>query len=226
MSDDLKKKSVPLCVVCAQPASKLKCAKCKIPYCSISCQTEDWKTRDHKKTCKRLVKEKAEAAAAGGASRDEAPTPPVSPKPKAAPPVVDGPARGRADVARARAAAAAATAATAAPEPEHWLGTPRCPVCLEDWDVNAGLTLLICCCKHVCSQCSDKLVSISLHGCPLCRTPFSKSVEEILARLRKKVENDIPRAICYLGQSYAEGNHTLVKSHKKAARSVESHFFF
>ena len=85
MSDDLKKKSVPLCVVCAQPASKLKCAKCKIPYCSISCQTEDWKKRGHKKTCKRLVKEKAEAAAAGGVSRDETATPPPRPSPRPSP---------------------------------------------------------------------------------------------------------------------------------------------
>ena len=113
MSDALKKKGVPLCVVCAQPASKLKCIRCKIPYCSISCQTEDWKKRGHKKTCKRLVKEKAEAAAAGDVSRDEAGTPPPSLKLKAAPPVVDGPARGRADVARAKAAAAAPTATDA-----------------------------------------------------------------------------------------------------------------
>jgi len=28
MSDDLKKKTEPLCVVSAQPASKVKCAKC------------------------------------------------------------------------------------------------------------------------------------------------------------------------------------------------------
>ena len=31
------------CHVCAQPAEKLKCVKCKTPYCSVACQTVDWK---------------------------------------------------------------------------------------------------------------------------------------------------------------------------------------
>jgi len=218
MSDDLKKKTVPLCVVCAQPASNFKCAKCKVPYCSVSCQTEDWKKRGHKKTCKRLVKEKAEAAVAGDASRDEAPTPPPSPKAKAAPPVVDGPACGRADVARARAAAAAATATTVrAPEPEHYRGSPRCPVCLEDWDVNGSVTIRACCCKYVCTPCNNKLVSASL-PCPLCRTPSPSSNEEILARFRRKVENDNPAAMRFLGSCYEFSNLGVVKSYKKAAR--------
>ena len=106
--DMCKKHTVSPCVVCAQPAYKLKCVKCKTPYCSVACQTVDWKERGHKKECERLVKAYAAATVRGGAPGDEAPTTPPLPKPKAAPPVVDGPARGRADVARARAAAAAA----------------------------------------------------------------------------------------------------------------------
>ena len=147
------RKPAVLCVVCAQPAEKLNCVKCKTPYCSVACQTVDWKERGHKKECKRLVEANAAAAAKGGAPQEEMSTPPPSPKPKAAPPVVDGPARGRADVARARAAAAAATSTTApVPEPEHWMGTPRCPVCLEDWDVNEDLTFMVCCCKDICEE--------------------------------------------------------------------------
>ena len=220
MSDDLKKKSVPLCVVCAQPASKLKCAKCKLPYCSISCQTEDWKKRGHKKTCKRLVKEAAGAAAAEGATRGEASTAPPSPKPKAAPPVVDGPARGRADVARARAAAAAATATTApAPEPEHWSGTPRCPVCLEDWDVNDEPFFRICCCRDICQHCDDR---VGVSDCPLCRAPFPVTDEDTYAVLRRNVYvNKIPAAMEYLGSCYIDGTLGLVPSFKKAARMYQ-----
>ena len=31
-------KATNLCSVCAQP-SRLNCAKCKVPYCSVACQT-------------------------------------------------------------------------------------------------------------------------------------------------------------------------------------------
>ena len=44
----------------AQPATvtrkKLNCVKCKTPYCSVQCQTLDWKERGHKKECKKLVR--------------------------------------------------------------------------------------------------------------------------------------------------------------------------
>ena len=212
---DAPEKPTERCVVCAQPAEKLKCVKCKTPYCSVSCQTMDWKECDHKKECKRLVKANAAAAAKGTASGDAAPTPPPAPKPKATPPVVDGPARGRADIARAKAAAAAKTAKTApAPEPEHWSGDPRCPVCLEDWDVNANLTVLICCCKHICFQCNDKLGE---DPCPLCRMPWQSSNEEQLARLRRH-ENKNPAAIRELGSCYEHNQFGLVPSLKKAMR--------
>ena len=69
-------KATNRCSVCAQP-SRLNCAKCKSPYCSVACQTDDWKDRGHKKACKRLVE--AAAAKGGGAARDEAPTPPPLP---------------------------------------------------------------------------------------------------------------------------------------------------
>jgi hypothetical protein len=178
----------------------------------------DWKERGHKKECKRLVKANAAPAAKGGAPRDEVLTPRSSTKPKAVPPMVDGPARGRADVARARAAAAAATAMTApAPEPEHWIGLPRCPVCLDDWDVNTESVMLICCGKCVCDLCFCKVVSASLQ-CPLCRMRIPNIGEEELAMLRRNVENGIPAAMRQLGLKYANGNPGLVPSQKKAAR--------
>ena len=219
-------KTVPRCRVCAQPASKLTCVKCKTAYCSVACQTVDWKERDHKKECKRLVKANAASAAKGtkgaddASSRDEAWTPlpplPPPPKPKAAPPVVDGPVRRRRDVERARVAAAAATAVTAhAPEPEHWLGTPRCPVCLEDWDVNVTTTVVPCCCKEVCKLCTQKLLHFP---CPLCRTRLPESAEETLAMLRRNAEKGKPTAIRHLGNSYGCGGLGLVPSYKKAAR--------
>jgi len=82
------------------------------------------KKRGHKETYKRLVKEKAEAGVVG----NKAVSPPPSPKRKAAPPVVESPARGRVDVERARAAAAAPTAIVIPmPEAEHYHWSSRCP---------------------------------------------------------------------------------------------------
>ena len=212
-----EKLTVPRCVVCAQPAEKLKCVKCKTPYCSIACQTVDWKERGHKKECKRLVKANAAAAAKGGASRDEAQAPQPSPKPKTAPPVVDGPARGRADVASAKAAASA-IAAPAPLEPEHYLGTPRCPICLEDWDVNDTTAILLCCCKSICVGCNRRMTSVDSSACPLCRTPTPKTNEEALAMIRRNCQNDNPVALTHLGSSFRLGRNGLVPSFKKAAR--------
>ena len=207
MAAGQKSAEPPKCVVCAQPAKTLKCVKCKTRYCSVQCQTVDWKERDHRKECRRRVK-----ATGGGASREP-------PKPKAAPPLVDGPARGRFDVARARAVAAAAIPATAPePEPEHWLGASRCPVCLEDWDVNT-LTIPhpLCCSKAICSPCSEKLRS-ERSPCPLCRTPIPKSNEEALAMLRQNKANKNPAAIRELAGYIAKGRLGLTPSQKKAAR--------
>jgi hypothetical protein len=132
--------------------------------------------------------------------------------------VVDGPARGRADVERAKAAATATTAATAAtPDPDHWRGSTRCPVCLEDWDENGKQTILLCCCKHVCSPCFKKMDFADL-PCPLCRTPYPETDEVSLAMLRRHVENDNPVAIRHLGECYQHGKLGFVPSHKKAAR--------
>ena len=207
------KSTMPQCVVCAQPAEKLKCVKCKTLYCSVECQTVDWKERGHKKECKRLFKANMAAVAKGSAPRDEAPTPLPSQKLKAAPPVVDGPTRGRSDVARVMAAATTAPA----PEPEHWYGSSRCPVCMEDWDVNKLPTLLICCCKHVCNPCAYTLLA-AFSLCPLCRAPPARTDEEILAILRRNAESDNPVAMCQLGDCYKAGDLKLVPSHKKAAR--------
>ena len=207
--------ATPRCNVCAQPSKKLKCSKCKTPYCSVACQVLDWKSRGHKAICKRLVKEAAE--------RGEAPTPPPSPKPKAVPPVVEGPARRFIDVARARARAAAATAkaaAPAAPEPEHWLGSSRCPICLEDWDVNKVTLIRICCCNFVCNTCDEKWGGVNA-PCPICKSLLPESEEEGLAMLRRRVENENPKAVCHLGLCYMDGRLGLKPSDKKAARLYE-----
>jgi len=199
------------CVICGEKA-KLNCPCETTQYCTVACQKVDWRDRGHRKACKKIRDERAAEAA-----RAEAPKPPPSPPRE----VFYGPApRSHADEVRARIAAeheAARARREANPEPEPVSARygPRCPICLEEWDVNAKHMFLVCCCRRVCESCSDK---IRLKLCPLCRLPCAENNAEHLARLRRHVENEVPEAITSLGNAYSNGRLGLVKSDKKAAK--------
>jgi len=184
-------------------------------YCSTDCQRIDWRDRGHRKACKKIRDERAAEAA-----RAEAPTPPPSPPED----VVYGPApRSHADEVRARIAAeqeAARVLREANPEPqprsERFIG--RCPICLEDWDVNDMPIIRFCCCQLVCPSCEERIPDEL--PCPLCRTPAPRDFTEFLARLRRHVENDDPHAIFQLAVFYRDGapEFPIVKNSKKAAK--------
>ena len=205
------------CTICGAKA-KLKCPCATTQYCSTACQRIDWRDRGHRTACKKIRDERAAEAA-----RAEAPTPPPSPPPQ----VVYGPApRSHADEVRARIAAeheAARARREANPEPEPALGlvprwgSSRCPICLEDWDVNEAHMFRVCCAQMICVSCHSKW---RLHdGCPLCRQPHAKDGAEVLARIRRHVENDSPLATEYLGTLYRFGGHFgIVKNEKKAVK--------
>ena len=204
------------CTICGAENAKL-CQGCgTTAYCSTACQRVDWRDRGHREACKKIRNERAAEAA-----RAEAPTPPPSP-PKE---IFYGPApRSHADEVRARIAAeheAARARREANPEPEPVsarMGS-RCPICHEDWDVNAPDSFLPCCCRKICQSCRDKIGSdVCPDACPLCRLPHAKSEAEGLARLRRHVENEVPEALTYLGDAYRGGWYGLVKSDKKAVK--------
>ena len=199
------------CTVCgAKPKTLLNCPCGSTQYCSTDCQRVDWRDRGHKKVCKKIRDERAAEA-----TRAEAP-----PKP-----VFYGPApRSGADEVRARIAAeheAARARREANPEPKPMHGERyggRCPVCYEDWDVNATTRIRKCCCRKICRACDDK---VGYNPCPLCRAPASKSDAEDLARLRRHVDNELPEALLYLGNAYKTGEFGLVASMKKAAKLLK-----
>jgi TPR repeat protein len=195
------------CTICGvKPKTLLNCPCGTTQYCSTDCQRIDWRERGHRKACKKLRKRAAEA-----------PTPPPSPPRD----VFYGPApRSHADEVRARIAAeheAARARREANPEREPLSARygSRCPICLEDWDVNSPGVLRICCCRKVCRSCEDK---IDFGACPLCRVPHPETDAEQLAQLRRHVENEVPEAITSLGNAYRYGGFGLVKSDKKAAK--------
>ena len=183
-------------------------------YCSTDCQRVDWRDRGHRAVCKKIRGERAAEAA-----RAQAPTPPPTP-PKE---VFYGPApRSHADEVRARIAAeheAARVRREANPErqPESARYGSRCPICLDDWDVNAVPMIRMCCCRLVCRSCDEKIVG---KPCPLCRSPELNSSAERLAALRRHVNNDMPEAVKHLASAYQHGDRDLglVKSAKKAVK--------
>ena len=179
-------------------------------YCTTECQRIDWRDRGHRKACKKIRDERAAEAA-----RAEAPPPPPEE-------VFYGPApRSHADEVRARIAAeheAARARREANPEPQN--GIParygsRCPICLDRWNVNQGMTTQMCCFRAICRSCEEK---IDIHGpCPLCRVPAASSQVEILARVRRHVEDGLPEAINWLANRYQSGE-LVPQSDKKAAK--------
>jgi TPR repeat protein len=198
------------CTICgAKPRTLLICPCASTQYCSTECQRIDWRDRGHRKACKKIRNERAAEAA-----RAEAPPSPPEE-------VFYGPApRSHADEVRARIAAeheAARARREANPEPAPLSARygPRCPVCLEEWDVNDGLVINACCCRRICSSCQAKSLNAP---CPICRAPFPKSAAEDTARLRRHVENEVPEAIHALGCRYVDGSGGFVKSAKKAAK--------
>jgi hypothetical protein len=216
------------CTICgAKPKTLLNCPCGTTQYCSTDCQRIDWRERGHRKACKKIRNERAAEAA-----RAEAPKPPPSP-PKE---VFYGPApRSHADEVRARIAAeheAARARREANPEePERQPYGPRngsrCPICLEDWDVNLAPRYQACCARVVCTSCHDSCLKQSSNMCPICQT-VPTDVKNLhipanwlawtLAQTRRHVENEVPEAIKHLATCYHAGNMGLVQSDKKAAK--------
>ncbi|KAH8062601.1 hypothetical protein JL722_3523 [Aureococcus anophagefferens] len=201
------KLALNICTICGKKDAR-PCKGCgTTAYCSTDCQRIDWRDRGHRKVCKKI--QAAEAA------RAEAPTPRRRRRE-----VFYGPPRSHADEVRARIAAeheAARVRREAKPEREPLSARhgSRCPICLEDWDVNANPILRVCCCRKICQSCEHK---IGFGACSLCRVPLAENDAEDLARLRRHVENEVPEAITCLGVAYRVGYYGLVKSDKKAAK--------
>jgi len=201
------KLALNICTICGKKDAR-PCKGCgTTAYCSTDCQRIDWRDRGHRKVCKKIQDERAAEAPT------RAPSPPRD--------VFYGPApRSHADEVRSRIAAeheAARVRREANPEREPTSARfgGRCPICLEEWDVNVPGKFRTCCCRRACKSCSDR---IGIQPCPLCRVPCPTTNAEALAQIRRHVENEVPEAISHLGLAYRDGRLGLVKSDKKAAK--------
>ena len=205
------------CTICGAEGAK-RCRGCgTTSYCSTACQRIDWRDRGHRKVCKEIAA-RAEARAEGS-------TPPPRD-------IFYGPApRSHADEVRARIAAEH-EAARAAREAEAQDSAPdgmsdgmsarfgpRCPICLEDWDVNYYPFWWPCCCEHICESCSKQLLARKLHrSCPICRTLFPDSHAGLQEMIRPHVRNEVPEALYFLAKQHLLGINGVTKNPKMAVK--------
>ena len=95
----------------------------------------------------------------------------------------------------------------------------ECPICMQVLPIHEMLQGYSACCgKTVCCGCDHQHQMTSRerrNSCAFCRTTLPKSDEEILARLRKRVELKDPIALVNLANDYGFGRLGLPVDHAK-----------
>ena len=98
-----------------------------------------------------------------------------------------------------------------------------CPICrLRLPTLNTGKKYKACCGKVICSGCVHELIYdnegnvVARKTCPSCNAPEPKSQEEIVQRVKARVELDDAEAISCLGTFYDVGLHGLPQDIAKA----------
>ena len=81
--------------------------------------------------------------------------------------------------------------------------------------MNANHSHLSCCCRRICWSCEEKIGDAP---CVLCGSPLPETDADVLAMIRRSVEDEVPEAIKHLGDQYRRGHLGLVKNAKKAAK--------
>ena len=98
-----------------------------------------------------------------------------------------------------------------------------CPICfLRLPYLNTGWRYMSCCGKVICSGCAhaplydDQGNKVDNQKCPFCRTPKPKSDEEIMERIKKRMEANDPTAMYNLSCDYRNGTYGYPQDYKKA----------
>ena len=98
-----------------------------------------------------------------------------------------------------------------------------CPICfLRMPALGAGSKYQTCCGKRLCSGCFYAPVYdsqgniVDNEKCPFCRTPWPNTDEEVIERLKKRVEAGDAQAMHNLGSYYSGGMYGLPQDSDKA----------
>ena len=100
-----------------------------------------------------------------------------------------------------------------------------CPICFLRLPSMGGRRYMACCGKRICSGCCFADVYDN-HGniivekkCPFCRTPDPTSNEDIIKRLKKRVDVGDEYAFLMMGNAYSRGQYGLPHDSIKALES-------
>ena len=93
-----------------------------------------------------------------------------------------------------------------------------CPICfLRLPSLETGRRYQSCCGKIICSGCIHGVNKVDKEQkCPFCRTPAPETDDEIIERVRKRIEVGDAQAMNSLGLNYAQGTYGLSQDRDKA----------
>ena len=96
----------------------------------------------------------------------------------------------------------------------------ECPICMLPpplIDNHTGMVFHSCCGKDICDGCIYAMAeSGAKELCPFCRTPFTRTDEEEIKRLKKLMEKGNGDAFCHLAGHYERGTHGLPQDMARA----------
>ena len=94
----------------------------------------------------------------------------------------------------------------------------ECPICfLTLPSLYSGRKYQTCCGNIICSGCIHSVNKMDVDAkCPFCRVPAPTSDEELMERIKKRVEMDDAEAIYNIGCCYSNGDEGLPQDHARA----------
>ena len=95
----------------------------------------------------------------------------------------------------------------------------ECPICMLPSPLignHTGTTFFSCCGKNICNGCEFAMNERAKGLCPFCRTPYAKSDEEQIKRVKKLMEKGNANAFFILAGKYACGTRGLPRDRVKA----------
>ncbi|EJK51518.1 hypothetical protein THAOC_29303 [Thalassiosira oceanica] len=93
-----------------------------------------------------------------------------------------------------------------------------CPICTLPIALPVGRnsTNNVCCMKRICDGCHYAAQLRGMFDCTFCRTPMPDNDADMLAKLRARVEKEVPEAIHLLGLQYFYGGLGIQKDMRRA----------
>jgi len=97
-----------------------------------------------------------------------------------------------------------------------------CPICFIPLPLQLGRTYMPCCGKVICNGCvysplyDNKGKKVDNKKCAFCRTPHPKTNDEMMKRMKKRIEAGDAEAMFNFGNYYRQGLYDFPQDYTKA----------